>query len=102
MKKSHIIFGVERQCLWQQCFQSLSCTGHSDILRQRDLRVKAGWLFKGGDQESEASIERSDSAMEDIMFFFYQLDLGTRVQVGHDLMSVGFRGYTCLKKKGVI
>lgn len=77
-----MIFGVERHGFWGPCLHSQSSL--DDVNKQRDLRVQAGWLFKGNDQESGASIERSDSAMEDIMIFFYQLDLGTRVQVHND------------------
>lgn len=51
------------------------------MLRRRDVRVEAGWLFKGGDRGLEASSERSESANEDILIFFFQLDLATRVQV---------------------
>lgn len=52
------------------------------MLRQRNLRVEAGWLFKGGgEQGPDASSEHSENANEDILFFFFQLDLATRVQV---------------------
>ncbi|CAN4122113.1 unnamed protein product [Withania somnifera] len=50
------------------------------MLKPRNLRVQAGWLFKGGDQRSEAIAERSENANEDILVFFFQLDLATRVQ----------------------
>ncbi|KAF3943492.1 hypothetical protein CMV_029959 [Castanea mollissima] len=47
--------------------------------------VEAGWLFKGGGQGLEASCERSESANEDILIFFFQLDLATRVQYALNL-----------------
>ncbi|XP_050235902.1 clp protease adapter protein ClpF, chloroplastic isoform X2 [Mercurialis annua] len=48
----------------------------------RNLMAGAGWLFNqgGGNREAEASCERSESANEDILIFFFQLDLATRVQ----------------------
>lgn len=54
------------------------------------MRVEAGWLFKGGDQGMEASSERSESANEDILIFFFQLDLATRVQVRLAVLSFSF------------
>ncbi|KAL5553687.1 hypothetical protein UlMin_041088 [Ulmus minor] len=60
--------------------------GNSNLLRRRDMRVKAGWLFKGsGDQGLDASSERSESSNEDILVFFFQLDLATRVQYALNL-----------------
>ena len=56
--------------------------GNPNTLKRRNLRVEAGWLFnKGGEQELDASSERSENANEDILIFFFQLDLATRVQV---------------------
>lgn len=83
-ERGHVVFGVERHGFWGSFLQSQSLIDEGDVQKQRNFSVKAGWLFKGNDQESDASIERSDSAMEDIMIFFYQLDLGTRVQVYND------------------
>lgn len=51
------------------------------MLRPMNMRVEAGWLFKGGDPGLDATSERSESANEDILIFFFQLDLATRVQV---------------------
>ncbi|KAK3222909.1 hypothetical protein Dsin_009934 [Dipteronia sinensis] len=79
VNKTHI--GIDRQCLWHQFVQCLHFKGNPNILRQRNLRVEAGWLFKGGgDQSLDASSERSESANEDVLIFFFQLDLATRVQ----------------------
>lgn len=61
-------------------YGSLFSAGQPDIPRQRNFRVEAGWLFKGG-EGLDATCERSESANEDILIFFFQLDLATRVQV---------------------
>lgn len=81
MKKTQITSATDRHYIWPQYVQSIFLTGNPNILRQRNLRVEAGWLFKGGDQGLDASSERSESANEDILIFFFQLDLATRVQV---------------------
>lgn len=60
-------------------YGSLFSAGQPDIPRQRNFRVEAGWLFKGG-EGLDATCERSESANEDILIFFFQLDLATRVQ----------------------
>ncbi|KAF8389762.1 hypothetical protein HHK36_024281 [Tetracentron sinense] len=80
MNKTQIISGIERQCLWHQCVQRFFPTSRTNIPRPRYLRVEAGWMFKGSDQGLDASSERSESANEDILIFFFQLDLATRVQ----------------------
>lgn len=79
VKKTYL--GIDGQCLWEQCVQNLHLRGKPNRLRQRNLRVEAGWLFKGGDQGLDSSSERSEAANEDILIFFFQLDLATRVQV---------------------
>ena len=82
LNRSHIVFGTEKRFLLHQCVQYVPFMSPSDISRRQRTRVEAGWLFKGGgNQGSDASSERSDSANEDILIFFYQLDLATRVQV---------------------
>ncbi|XP_044489545.1 clp protease adapter protein ClpF, chloroplastic [Mangifera indica] len=78
VKKTYL--GIDGQCLWEQCVQNLHLRGKPNRLRQRNLRVEAGWLFKGGDQGLDSSSERSEAANEDILIFFFQLDLATRVQ----------------------
>lgn len=46
--------------------------------------MRATWLFNGKSDDKEetggASLERSEAANEDIVIFFFQLDLATRVQ----------------------
>ncbi|KAH9774103.1 Clp protease adapter protein ClpF [Citrus sinensis] len=79
IEKSRI--GIDRQCFCHQFVQGLHLRVNFNLLRQRNLRANAGWLFKGGsDRGLDASSERSESANEDILFFFFQLDLATRVQ----------------------
>ncbi|KAJ3696166.1 hypothetical protein LUZ60_001543 [Juncus effusus] len=50
--------------------------------KRGDLLVKEAWQFFGGqnDKSTEGSIEKSEAANEDILLFFFQLDLETRVQ----------------------
>ncbi|KAG9439728.1 hypothetical protein H6P81_019893 [Aristolochia fimbriata] len=49
--------------------------------QRKGLRVNATWLFdKGSNRGFDASSERSESANEDILLFFFQLDLATRIQ----------------------
>lgn len=78
--KTRMSTGVERCGIRHLCRQSLFLRGNTDVVRQRNMRVEAGWLFKGGDQGLNASSEQSESANEDILIFFFQLDLATRVQ----------------------
>lgn len=75
--KSHV--GIDRECVFHHFVRSLNSKGKPG----RCLRVEAGWLFKGvGDKGGfDATSERSDAANEDILIFFFQLDLATRVQV---------------------
>ncbi|GAV74537.1 Macro domain-containing protein/UVR domain-containing protein/YccV-like domain-containing protein/CRAL_TRIO_2 domain-containing protein, partial [Cephalotus follicularis] len=81
-KTPRISSGIYGQRLWNHCDQSISLKGNHDALRRRrNLRVEAGWLFKGGDQELDDPVsEHSESVNEDILLFFFQLDLATRVQ----------------------
>jgi len=63
--------------------KSPSFRSHWKSLKQRNLlRVEARWPFQGGGEQGlDPSSERSESANEDILIFFFQLDLATRVQV---------------------
>ncbi|KAG8661691.1 hypothetical protein MANES_01G030400v8 [Manihot esculenta] len=80
-RKTSRAFGNDKQIHLHQFVPSLFVTGNHNVLRGRNLKVEAGWLFnKGGNQESDASCERSENANEDILIFFFQLDLATRVQ----------------------
>ncbi|KAL1289782.1 clp protease adapter protein ClpF, chloroplastic [Arachis hypogaea] len=70
-----------RYCVWNHCVQSLFLVGYPCyVLRYRDFKAEAGWLFGRGEQGLDASSEHSESANEDILLFFFQLDLATRVQ----------------------
>lgn len=65
--------------------KSPSFRSHWKSSKQRNLlRVEARWPFQGGEQGLDPSNERSESANEDILIFFFQLDLATRVQVSRN------------------
>ncbi|KAJ9554162.1 hypothetical protein OSB04_018207 [Centaurea solstitialis] len=86
LDRSHVVFGTGKRFLLHRCVRNVPFMSPSDISRRQGTRVEAGWFFKGGgNQGSEASSERSDSANEDILIFFYQLDLATRVQYALNL-----------------
>lgn len=74
-KRSQITSSNGRHLVWNNSVQSLFLTRHSDF------RAEAAWMFRGGEQGLDASSEHSESANEDILMFFFQLDLATRVQV---------------------
>ena len=75
-KRSQITSSTGRNLVWNNSVQSLFLTRHSGF------RAEAAWMFRGGEQGLDVSSEHSESANEDIlMFFFFQLDLATRVQV---------------------
>ncbi|CAH8266610.1 unnamed protein product [Arabidopsis lyrata] len=68
--------------------KSPSFRSHWKSIKQRNLlRVEARWPFQGGggEQGLDPSSERSESANEDILIFFFQLDLATRVQYAMNL-----------------
>lgn len=74
------------RCVSCQFFRRPSSSLRSQwkSLKQRNLsRVEARWPFQGGGdhQGLDPNSERSESANEDILIFFFQLDLATRVQV---------------------
>lgn len=79
-KQIHGIFQDGRPCLWYQGAQRLPFIGPSDLSRDRNLKVEAGWIFKRRDQGLDASSEQSENANEDILIFFFQLDLATQLQ----------------------
>lgn len=58
----------------------IASTRNVNGLRKRNVKAKARWLFRGGEQDLDANSERSESANEDILIFFFQLDLQTQVQ----------------------
>ncbi|XP_010527945.1 PREDICTED: uncharacterized protein LOC104805183 [Tarenaya hassleriana] len=80
-KSSGLVSGVGDRCVcYHQILRISSIRGHSSSSRRRNSRVEAGWPFGGGNQGLDPSSERSESANEDILIFFFQLDLATRVQ----------------------
>eukprot|EP00262_Sarcandra_glabra_P009067 TRINITY_DN23054_c0_g1_i1.p1 TRINITY_DN23054_c0_g1~~TRINITY_DN23054_c0_g1_i1.p1 ORF type:complete len:339 (-),score=55.17 TRINITY_DN23054_c0_g1_i1:379-1395(-) len=79
MNKTQMNSMLDGQCLWRQCILRLFSTNPTSSKR-RGLRVKSTWLFKGSDKGMDAESERSESANEDILIFFFQLDLQTRIQ----------------------
>ncbi|KAF3327501.1 DNA binding protein [Carex littledalei] len=56
--------------------------GNNCIEKTGDLFVRATWRFfgGGGGKSTNASIEHSEAALEDVLLFYFQLDLETRVQ----------------------
>ncbi|KAE9595643.1 hypothetical protein Lal_00031096 [Lupinus albus] len=76
-KRSQINSFTSRHCVWNQC---VLLTGCPYVLRRSDFKAEAGWMFRGGEQGLDASAEHSESANEDILMFFFQIDLATRVQ----------------------
>ncbi|XP_057546200.1 clp protease adapter protein ClpF, chloroplastic [Amaranthus tricolor] len=87
VRRYQLLNGAERHCLWNHGVQNLFLRGQPYILKQKGMRVEAGWFFKGSgsDKRLDASIEHSESANEDILIFFFQLDLATRVQYALNL-----------------
>uniref|UniRef100_A0A0E0QEX8 UVR domain-containing protein n=1 Tax=Oryza rufipogon TaxID=4529 RepID=A0A0E0QEX8_ORYRU len=66
---------------WRWCVKKL----HMRTNRRQmgtTVRTNARWLFGGdGRSSSNARMERSESANEDILIFYFQLDLQTRIQI---------------------
>ncbi|KAL5987262.1 hypothetical protein ACLOJK_038424 [Asimina triloba] len=75
VNKNHLRFGLLGRC---PRFFSMIPDG---LLRRRTELKAAGWSFQGGDKGTDARIERSESANEEILIFFFQIDLATQVQV---------------------
>uniref|UniRef100_A0A804QY57 UVR domain-containing protein n=1 Tax=Zea mays TaxID=4577 RepID=A0A804QY57_MAIZE len=44
------------------------------------VKTNARWLFGGDGRSNDARLERSESANEDILIFYFQMDLQTRIQ----------------------
>lgn len=80
-KKTQIgFFNESSNCVWNECGQRLL------LLRKYhnrfcNFKVEAGWFFQGREQESEAGVERSDMAHDDIAILLFQLNMATRLQV---------------------
>lgn len=54
------------------------------------VRTNARWLFGGDGRSNDARLERSESANEDILIFYFQMDLQTRIQVSSSLFILGY------------
>ncbi|XP_030505593.2 clp protease adapter protein ClpF, chloroplastic isoform X1 [Cannabis sativa] len=81
--KTHII--THSLLLWKLQTTFLNPNPNPNLSSRKynnNNRVEAGWLFKGvgGGDGLDATSERSENANEDILVFFFQLDLATRVQ----------------------
>ncbi|XP_047961634.1 clp protease adapter protein ClpF, chloroplastic-like [Salvia hispanica] len=85
------IVGALRVCHCAYCVRGASFAGPLKPSRRSGLRVQAGWLFRGNDKRSEldASSEHSERANEDILMFFFELDLATCIQYALDLEQYG-------------
>lgn len=83
VRESYLVLGASRSCLCAYNGRGASFAGPCKKFPRSDLRVQAGWLFRGNDKGSEldSSSEQSERANEDILMFFFELDLATRVQV---------------------
>lgn len=80
-KRSQIASFTGRHLVWNHSMRSLFLIGYPCVSRQSGFKAEAAWMFRGGEQGLDASSEQSESANEDILMFFFQLDLATRVQV---------------------
>ncbi|KAL2349202.1 hypothetical protein Fmac_003202 [Flemingia macrophylla] len=79
-KRSQITSATGKHFVWNHSVQSLFLIGYPYVSRHSGFKAEAAWIFRGGEQGLDASSEHSESANEDILMFFFQLDLATRVQ----------------------
>nr|XP_004490139.1 clp protease adapter protein ClpF, chloroplastic isoform X2 [Cicer arietinum] len=79
-KRSNLTSANCKHSVWNQCIQNLVLIGYPFVSRQNGFKTKAAWMFRGGEQGLDASVEQSESSNEDILMFFFHLDLATRVQ----------------------
>lgn len=73
----------ERQCQRHPALKRCVFGVRTNGKVSRSLRVRAGWLFnkeKGESRGLNARSEHSESTNEDILIFFFQLNLATQVQ----------------------
>ncbi|KAK6157861.1 hypothetical protein DH2020_012109 [Rehmannia glutinosa] len=88
LREPRIVLGAGRFSLCSFGGKNASLAGPCEVSQPRSLRVRAGWLFKGSSgkgSELDPSCEHSESANEDILMFFFELDLATRVQYALNL-----------------
>ncbi|OAY79557.1 hypothetical protein ACMD2_06805 [Ananas comosus] len=82
--KIHASSGIDGPLFWHRCMPNVYLR-NGNRERRMASAVKAKWLFGGDDKDMDASIERSEAANEDILIFFFQLDLETRIQYALNL-----------------
>ncbi|KAG0472391.1 hypothetical protein HPP92_016937 [Vanilla planifolia] len=70
---------VEGSFFWSQCMLSLYSI-NTNRSKGMGSRINAAWLFKGKDEELDATIEGSEASNEEILIFLFQLDFETRIQ----------------------
>lgn len=64
---------------WRWCVKKLDTRTNGRNMNTT-VRTNARWLFGGDGRSSNARLERSEAANEDILIFYFQLDLQTRIQ----------------------
>lgn len=84
MNNTQLYAGLGRQCIWPKDISRLFLTSQPKRPRQRSLKAEAGWFGRESrdGKKMGAISERSETTNEDILIFFFQLDLATRAQVG--------------------
>ncbi|XP_026434026.1 clp protease adapter protein ClpF, chloroplastic-like isoform X2 [Papaver somniferum] len=82
MNNTQLYAGLGRQCIWPKDISRLFLTSQPKRPRQRSLKAEAGWFGRESrdGKKMGAISERSETANEDILIFFFQLDLATRAQ----------------------
>ncbi|CAM8882183.1 unnamed protein product [Rhodiola kirilowii] len=82
VKESFLIPGTGRQCLGHLTGKRFVVGAQTNVGATRSVKMQAGWLFNKGDGSKglDARCEHSESTNEDILIFFFQLDLATQVQ----------------------
>lgn len=79
-----------------QGLHSLHWCAHKPQMKNNGRRMNAAvktnarWLFGGDGRSNDARLERSESANEDILIFYFQMDLQTRIQVSSCLFILGY------------
>lgn len=71
-------------CYWRMSKLHIKTSGRR---MNATIRTNARWLFGGEGRSSDARLERSESANEDILIFYFQMDLQTRIQVSSSLLA---------------
>ncbi|CAM8879766.1 unnamed protein product [Rhodiola kirilowii] len=82
VKESFLIPGTGRQCLGHLTGKRFVVGAQTNVGATRSVKMQAGWLFNKGEGSKglDARCEHSESTNEDILIFFFQLDLATQVQ----------------------